>query len=154
MSCTQLPRSVLHSHTLCDSIGNKVPERLVKGYMKEMRDQWRGGGVAFDLGVVSSDATLAGMIWRNLFASRGTLPAPTTEKSTEGVGAGKKLVIAGAEDNALPPLLYQFVAYSRRELARLEAIPDKDVAYGRIGEWGTVSHSLDSLVFSSNTIGI
>lgn len=118
-----------------------------------MRDQWRGGGVAFDLGVVGSDAVLAGMMWRNLFASRGALPAPTTDKSAEGTGASKKLVIAGAEDNALPPLLYQFVAYARRELARLEAIPDKDVAYGRIGEWGTVGCSFDLSLGVSNTGG-
>lgn len=119
--------------------GTKIPERLVKGYMNEMRDQWRGGGVAFDLGIIGSDATLAGMIWRNLFASRGALPAPTAGKLAEGVGASEKLVVGGAEDAGLPPLLYQFVAYARRELVRLESIPDKDIAYGRIGQWGTVS---------------
>ncbi|KAG9119715.1 hypothetical protein FRC07_005117 [Ceratobasidium sp. 392] len=82
-----------------------------------------------------SDATLAGMVWRNLFASRGALPV-TPELDNAGK---RKLVIASAEDAALPPVLHQFVGYVRRELARLEAIPDKEVADGRIGEWGTVS---------------
>ncbi|KAG9097345.1 Protein cbp3, mitochondrial [Ceratobasidium sp. UAMH 11750] len=126
-------------HRMRAVLGPKVPERLVKGYMKEMRDQWRGGGVAFDLGIVGSDATLAGMIWRNLFASRGALP-PTPESQPGSESArSRKLVIASAEAIALPPILYQCVGYVRREMARLEAIPDKEVAYGRIGEWGTVS---------------
>jgi hypothetical protein len=102
-----------------------------------MRDQWLGAGIAFDLGIVGTDATLAGMVWRNLFASRGALPpAPEPGPTTP---ATKKLVIASAEDAALPPTLYQFVAHVRREVARLEAIPDKEVIYGRIGEWGAVS---------------
>ncbi|QRV80593.1 ubiquinol-cytochrome C chaperone domain-containing protein [Ceratobasidium sp. AG-Ba] len=129
-------------HRMRTVLGDKVPERIVKGYMKEMRDQWRGGGVAFDLGIVGSDATLAGMIWRNLFASRGAVPVAASPNSTSSapVSEGsRKLVIASAEDAALPPVLYQFVGFVRREMARLEAIPDKDIAYGRIGEWGTVS---------------
>jgi cytochrome b pre-mRNA-processing protein 3 len=110
--------------------------------MKEMRDQWLGAGVAFVLGLVGSDATLAGMVWRNLFASRGAAPAtatPTFSSSAPPPEGTKKLFIASAEDAALPPVLYQFVGYVRREVARLEAIPDKDIAFGRIGEWGTVS---------------
>ncbi|KAG8725205.1 Protein cbp3, mitochondrial [Ceratobasidium sp. 395] len=122
-------------HRMRAVLGPKVPERIVRGYMKEMRDQWRGGGAAFDLGIAGPDATLAGMIWRNLFASRGALPS-TPQPDDSGK---RKLVIAGAEDAALPPILYQFVGYARREIARLEAIPDKEVAYGRIGDWGTVS---------------
>lgn len=99
--------------------------------MKEMRDQWQGGGVAFDLGISGTDATLAGMIWRNLFASRGVTTS-TTESSE------RKLVIASIQEVELPSQLYRFVAHVRRELVRLEAIPDTDVAYGRIGQWGMV----------------
>ncbi|KAG9081908.1 Protein cbp3, mitochondrial [Ceratobasidium sp. 370] len=126
-------------HQMRAVLGPKVPERIVKGYMKEMRDQWRGGGVAFDLGVVGSDATLAGMIWRNLFASRGALPSTSESQPGSESAGGGKLIIGSAENAGLPPILYQFVGYVRREMARLEAIPDKEVAYGRIGEWGTVS---------------
>ncbi|KAG8735150.1 Protein cbp3, mitochondrial [Ceratobasidium sp. 414] len=126
-------------HRMRSVLGAKVPERLVKGYMKEMRDQWQGAGVAFDLGVVGSDATLAGMVWRNLFASRGALLfTPESQPGSEGAGS-EKPVVGSLEDAALPPILYQFVGHVRREMARLEAIPDKEVAYGRIGEWGTVS---------------
>ncbi|KAB5590180.1 hypothetical protein CTheo_6373 [Ceratobasidium theobromae] len=119
-------------HRMRAVLGTKAPERLVKGYMKEMRDQWQGGGVAFDLGISGTDATLAGMIWRNLFASRGVTTS-TTESSE------RKLVIASTQEVELPSHLYRFVAHVRRELVRLEAIPDTDVAHGRIGQWGMVS---------------
>jgi hypothetical protein len=99
-----------------------------------MRDQWRGGGVALDLGIVGTDATLAGMIWRNLFASRGA-----AKFSDESSGPGtRKLVFADSQEVELPSKLYKFVAHVRRELARLEGISDADVAHGRIGQWGTV----------------
>ncbi|CAE6537177.1 unnamed protein product [Rhizoctonia solani] len=119
-------------HRMRTVLGHKVPERIVKGYMNEMRDQWRGGSVAFDLGIVDTDATLAGMIWRNLFASRGSPPPPTENKE-------KKLVLANAQEIELPSTLYKFVVHVRRELKRLEDIPDEEVKLGRIGEWGTVS---------------
>ncbi|CAE6468159.1 unnamed protein product [Rhizoctonia solani] len=121
-------------HRMRGVLGPKVPERIVKGYMNEMRDQWRGGGVAFDLGLIDTDATLAGMIWRNLFASRGAPPAPS-----EGNANDKKLVFASAQDIELPSTLYKFVVHVRREVQRLESISDEDIKLGRIGEWGTVS---------------
>ncbi|CUA78398.1 Protein CBP3, mitochondrial [Rhizoctonia solani] len=118
-------------HRMRAVLGPKVPERIVKGYMNEMRDQWRGGGVAFDLGIIDTDATLAGMIWRNLFASRGSPPAPKQGET--------RLVLAGLEEIELPLTLYKFVLHVRREVKRLEGIEDEDVRLGRIGEWGTVS---------------
>ncbi|KDN34905.1 hypothetical protein RSAG8_12045, partial [Rhizoctonia solani AG-8 WAC10335] len=118
-------------HRMRAVLGPKVPERIVKGYMKEMRDQWHGGGIAFDLGIIDTDATLAGMIWRNLFASRG---APLPPKEGE-----KRLVLAAAQEIELPSTLYKFVVHVRREIQRLEGISDEDVKLGRIGEWGTVS---------------
>ncbi|CAE7176441.1 unnamed protein product [Rhizoctonia solani] len=117
-------------HRMRAVLGPKVPERIVTGYMNEMRDQWRGGGVAFDLGIIDSDATLAGMIWRNLFASRGA-PKQETQET--------KLVFANAQEIELPSTLYKFVTYVRREAKRLEEISDEDLRLGRIGEWGTVS---------------
>ncbi|KAG8730405.1 Protein cbp3, mitochondrial [Ceratobasidium sp. 423] len=109
---------------------HKVKERIVKGYMNEMRDQWRGAGVAFDLGIIDTDATLAGMIWRNLFASRGSPPPPSE---------GNEQKLANAQEIKLPSTLYKFVVYVRRELKRLEGIPDEEIKLGQIGEWGTVS---------------
>ncbi|CAE6476432.1 unnamed protein product [Rhizoctonia solani] len=114
-------------HRMRAVLGPKVPERIVKGYMNEMRDQWRGGGVAFDLGIIDTDATLAGMIWRNLFASRG---APSQSQTVP---------LLSAHDLELPCTLYKLVMHVRREVQRLEAIGDEDVRLGRIGEWGTVS---------------
>ncbi|KAJ1302882.1 hypothetical protein OPQ81_003181 [Rhizoctonia solani] len=119
-------------HRMRSVLGPKVPERIVTGYLNEMRDQWRGGGVAFDLGIIDTDATLAGMIWRNLFASRGSPPP-------QGEGKDKKLVLANGQEIELPSTLYKFVVYVRRELKRLESIPDEEIKLGQIGEWGTVS---------------
>ncbi|CAE6437539.1 unnamed protein product [Rhizoctonia solani] len=118
-------------HRMRTVLGPKAPERIVKGYLNEMRDQWRGGGVAFDLGIIDTDATLAGMIWRNLFASRGAPPPQQDGK--------EKKVLANAQDIELPSTLYKFVVYVRRELKRLEGISDEDIKLGHIGEWGTVS---------------
>ncbi|CAE6471449.1 unnamed protein product [Rhizoctonia solani] len=118
-------------HRMRAVLGPKVPERIVKGYLNEMRDQWRGGGVAFDLGIIDTDATLAGMIWRNLFASRGAPPPQQDGK--------EKIVLANAQDIELPSTLYRFVVYVRRELKRLEEISDEDIKLGQIGEWGTVA---------------
>ncbi|KAF8753816.1 Ribosomal protein S3 [Rhizoctonia solani] len=112
-------------HRMRAVLGPKVPERIVKGYLNEMRDQWRGGGVAFDLGIIDTDATLAGMIWRNLFASRD--------------GKERRVLLASAQDIELPSSLYKFVVHVRRELKRLEGISDEDIKLGHIGEWGTVS---------------
>ncbi|ELU38286.1 ubiquinol-cytochrome C chaperone domain-containing protein [Rhizoctonia solani AG-1 IA] len=118
-------------------------EHRMRGYLNEMRDQWRGGGVAFDLGIIDTDATLAGMIWRNLFASRGAPPPPPPSSSSSNSslqdGKERRVLLASAQDIELPSSLYKFVVHVRRELKRLEGISDEDIKLGHIGEWGTVS---------------
>lgn len=49
----------------------KAPERLVTRQMKILKEQWAGMGMSFDLGLVRSDAELAGAVWRNLLGARG-----------------------------------------------------------------------------------
>ncbi|GAA5880221.1 hypothetical protein JCM16303_001258 [Sporobolomyces ruberrimus] len=41
--------------------------RLIKGYMKDMLEQYHGSIAAYDEGLVSGDAVLAAALWRNMF---------------------------------------------------------------------------------------
>ena len=79
------------------TLGQGERERVVRNYMKEMGEQWKGAGLGFDFaiavgqdlpemgssssaasaasgeggqGVVRGDAELAAWVWRNLFAAR------------------------------------------------------------------------------------
>lgn len=50
----------------------RAPEALVTRQMKILREQWAGLGLSLDLALAqSSDAILAGAIWRNLLGARG-----------------------------------------------------------------------------------
>lgn len=149
------------------ALAHKAPERIVKGYMKEMRDQWTGATFSFDLGLVGSDAELSGAVWRNIFASRGLdgkgevigkpgkpaepravedepSAAPTVD--IPGVDLETSSRTATLSDSALAELpfhLYVFTAYMRRELRRLESLPDEEVIRGDIGSFGSFeSHVL------------
>jgi cytochrome b pre-mRNA-processing protein 3 len=43
--------------------------RLIKGYMKDMLEQYHGACAAYDEGLVRGDAVLAAALWRNLFGA-------------------------------------------------------------------------------------
>lgn len=112
-------------------LGRGERERVIRKYMDEMGEQWKGAGLGLDfvlgLGISEdpterrlSDAELASWAWRNLFQSKGATP-----------GEGDEL--------AFPHQLDQVVRFVRRELSRLDKISDEDVLDGNIGEWGPVN---------------
>jgi hypothetical protein len=112
-------------------LGKGERERVIRKYMDEMGEQWKGAGLGLDfiLGLsisedpaerALSDPELASWVWRNLFQSKGITP-----------GEGDEL--------AFPPQLEKVVFFVRRELARLDKISDADVLDGNIGEWGPVN---------------
>ncbi|GAA5974950.1 hypothetical protein JCM21900_002943 [Sporobolomyces salmonicolor] len=43
--------------------------RLIKGYMKDMLEQYHGSCAAYDEGLVRGDAVLAAAVWRNVFGA-------------------------------------------------------------------------------------
>ncbi|GMK59064.1 hypothetical protein CspeluHIS016_0700790 [Cutaneotrichosporon spelunceum] len=112
-------------------LGKGERERVIRKYMDEMGEQWKGAGLGLDfiLGLsiseeeaerALSDPELASWVWRNLFQSKGVNP-----------GEGDEL--------AFPPQLEKVVFFVRRELARLDEISDIDVLEGNIGEWTPVN---------------
>ncbi|KAF8336256.1 ubiquinol-cytochrome C chaperone-domain-containing protein [Cantharellus anzutake] len=118
-------------HRMRYTLSHKAPERVIKGYMTEMRDQWSGAGLSFDLGLVGSDAELSGAVWRNVFAARGL-----DGKGEVIARPGKQGAARGLVD--LPFHLYVFTAYIRGELVRLQNISDDDVMAGRVGYFGSI----------------
>ncbi|KAL7423234.1 Serine carboxypeptidase 3 [Cryptotrichosporon argae] len=111
-------------------LGRNERERVIRKYMDEMGEQWKGAGAGIDyvlgLGVSESahdraraDAELASWAWRNLFASRGLAPATTV-----------------ADELKLVEDLEAVVRFTRREMSRLDGIADDDVLSGNIGRWG------------------
>lgn len=43
--------------------------RLIKGYMKDLLEQYHGSCAAYDEGLIAGDAALAAAVWRNLFGA-------------------------------------------------------------------------------------
>lgn len=87
------------------TLGQGERERVVRNYMKEMGEQWKGAGIGFDYAISigqdlpeipvgerstqGGDTELAAWVWRNLFAARcsdvssdSTPPTPTTTTTT------------------------------------------------------------------------
>jgi len=139
-------------HRMRFTLNHKAPERVIKDYMKEMRDQWSGAGLAFDLGLVGSDAELSGAVWRNIFAARGldgkgeVIARPGKEAATAKVQDGLPTAtpnpdvppsLSTSELVDLPFHLCVFTAYIRRELIRLQNISDEDVMLGRVGTFSS-----------------
>lgn len=115
-------------------LGRTERERVIRKYMDEMGEQWKGAGTGLDyilgLGlsenpdeVALADSELASWVWRNLFDSRGIAPANVVQPSDE---------------LAFIQQLNIVVRFVRRELSRLDSISDEDVLAGNIGEWGKV----------------
>jgi len=152
-------------HRMRIALSNTAPERVVKGYMKEMRDQWAGAGLALDLGLVGSDAELSGAVWRNVFAARGldgkgeVIGKPGSKESARAVrSSGHSAAdtdvssvdashrpLSERELADLPFHLFVFTAYLRHELKRLEAIPDEDVIAGNMGSFGSLESHMHAI---------
>jgi cytochrome b pre-mRNA-processing protein 3 len=124
-------------------LGPKAPDRVVRSYMKEMRDQWAGVGMALDMSLVVGDRELAATIWRNVFGARTGGRAETSAESKEGSAPA---VVDADADAKVAEQLYYFVAYLRREAKRLEMISDEDVIAGRVGEFGKFKAEEDLLL--------
>ncbi|RPD71250.1 hypothetical protein L226DRAFT_591527 [Lentinus tigrinus ALCF2SS1-7] len=141
----------------------KAPERLVTRQMKIFKEQWAGMGMSFDLGLVRSDAELAGAVWRNLLGARGAkgfaYPADGVDsqkyfRRTVNLAGGEVEKLesiekrggleaeearddgSGMHDHppsevdkyvAYPEAMATVVEYVRRELIRLESIPDEAI---------------------------
>ena len=126
-------------------LGRGERERVVKKYMSEIGEQWKGAGVGMDfvLGLQSSedgemrnvsDVELASMLWRNLFGSKG-LGAPTPGLVDPADISDGPFV---SNDIDLPQHLETVVRFVRREMARLDTLEDADILKGDIGTWGLV----------------
>jgi cytochrome b pre-mRNA-processing protein 3 len=142
------------------TLGQGERERVVRNYMKEMGEQWKGAGIGFDYAISigqdlpeipagersskGGDAELAAWVWRNLFAARySDLPSdftPTT--NTAAIPAEQDTVKSDPSKPVhhlkLPAQLAQIVAFIRRELYRLDQLSDEDIEQGRTGEFGPV----------------
>ena len=122
-------------------LGRGERERVVKKYMEEMGQQWKGSGMAVDYSIglsmsddpaerAKADAELAAWLWRNLFDARGL--GPPTLPPVEGEGAMSGRV----KELELPRHLMEVVTFMRREMKRLDGISDEDMLAGNIGDWG------------------
>ena len=120
---------------------------MVKKYMEEMGQQWKGSGMAVDYAIglsmsedpverETADLELASWLWRNLFDSRGLGPPPLPPIEGEGTMSGR------VKELEMPRQLFEVVLFMRREMARLDGISDEDVLSGNIGMWGPVQQDL------------
>ncbi|ORY27475.1 hypothetical protein BCR39DRAFT_538185 [Naematelia encephala] len=125
-------------------LGRGERERVVKKYMQEMGEQWKGASVSLDyvLGLSISqdpalkelaDPELAAWVWRNLFSSRGMPLAGALAPGPAEAGG----YIGEAKEIELTQSLGSIVYWIRKEMNRLEAISDEDVLTARIGAWGS-----------------
>lgn len=132
-------------------LGRGERERVVKKYLAEMGEQWKGAGAGLDYAIGLSlaedaadlgkaDTELASWIWRNLLGSRGLgAPAPgLVEAGMEDAGFGVKEVDMAQQ-------LETIVRFVRREMSRLDRIEDRDVIDGNIGDWGPVREEMTAL---------
>lgn len=125
--------------------GPKCPERIIKRQMVDLRDQWNGSNAAYDLAVMTGDTELAAAIWRNVFAARGekaykeaNLPVEERDALIEKRRKANDPEADGAPLEDIPNLVFQFVAHIRREMQRLEGVPDGEVIAGRVGKIGRI----------------
>ncbi|KZT43699.1 hypothetical protein SISSUDRAFT_1057248 [Sistotremastrum suecicum HHB10207 ss-3] len=147
-------------------LSKRAPDRLVTRHLKICRDQWQGLGLAFDYGLVTSDVEVAAAVWRNFLGARGALglegrgqvvnyaglEKPTPEQLVRDPdaddGSGVRDFEGEERDKYVkfPELMWTVTAYIRREIARLEAIPDADImANGEVGQFGRIIVREDTL---------
>ncbi|CCA73736.1 hypothetical protein PIIN_07691 [Serendipita indica DSM 11827] len=133
-------------------LGPRISERTITSYMKEYRELWNGSQLSLDVGLVGGDWELAGAIWRNIFDARGwnldgsqvvegeqTLPPGLDRPATVPETANQETTGGDRIDLVeMPQHIYTFVAYLRRELKRLESVPDDEILLGGdMGKWGS-----------------
>jgi len=126
------------------TLGEGERERVVKKYMQEMGEQWKGASVGFDYAVacgqaaamegkeaqkVGGDAEMASWVWRNLFGARGAPLGALTRSSANS---------RDVTDLKLAADLASVVAFIRRELYRFDQLTDEQVMSGEVGEFGAV----------------
>ncbi|KIM19756.1 hypothetical protein M408DRAFT_30953 [Serendipita vermifera MAFF 305830] len=129
--------------------------------MQEYKELWNGSTLALDIGLVGGDWELGGAVWRNCFDAKGwdlggirgedgepvSTPAPESTQSpvspdARALGSIPSVGAASAQkgDKSLaeiPLHVYTLVGYIRRELKRLEEIPDEAIVNDmEFGEWG------------------
>ncbi|GAA5891243.1 hypothetical protein JCM5296_006874 [Sporobolomyces johnsonii] len=157
--------------------------RLIKGYMKDMLEQYHGSCAAYDEGLVRGDAVLAAAVWRNVFGAGwggvGGVKGKRAPKAGEApkLGPNPLQVEAKAKELAVDPVqakvlkkgaaphdvfktdepivdpavkfgsldplypedpdlefaqsLEKIVVYIRKEVQRLERLPDQVVIQGK-----------------------
>ncbi|CEQ40233.1 SPOSA6832_01832, partial [Sporobolomyces salmonicolor] len=127
--------------------------RLIKGYMKDMLEQYHGSCAAYDEGLVRGDAVLAAAVWRNVFGAGwgGELVVDPVQAKALKKGAAARDVFTtdepvvdpavrlGSLDPLYPqdpdlefaPSLEKIVVYIRKEVQRLERLPDQVVLQGK-----------------------
>lgn len=131
--------------------GPKCPERIIKTQMVDLRNQWNGTTLSYDVALMKGDAELAAAIWRNVFAARGEKAYKEKDLSEEErakrVEARRKdndpEAIEGTVLEDLPHLIFMYVAHLRRELQRLERVGDEAMLGGRLGKFGRVGSFVD-----------
>jgi cytochrome b pre-mRNA-processing protein 3 len=128
-------------------LGKGERERVVRKYMDEMGQQWRGASFSLDyaLGLSVSDdislkskadEELASWLWRNTFNTRGLGAASSgmvEADSLEGMAMGK-----GVKELEMLENLSTVVKFVRREMARLDEISDADIMSAHVGSWGAI----------------
>lgn len=142
--------------------GPKVPERIIKNHMTDLRDQWNGTTASFDIAMMKGDAELAACIWRNMFAARGEKAYKEKDLSVEEreqrVAKRRKNNDPETDGVALeeiPRLVYLYVAHVRRELKRLEGLADEDVRAGNLGKFGSVGErNRDSALLDLDAVSL
>lgn len=148
--------------------------RLIKGYMKDMLEQYHGSCAAYDEGLISGDPVLAAAVWRNVFGGGwggvGGVKGKRAPKAGEVPEIGpnpnplavdpvqKKVLKKGQKsedvfttdepivdpsrasftplypddpDLEFVPSLEKLVVYIRKEIQRLERLPDHVVMGGK-----------------------
>lgn len=149
--------------------------KLIKGYMRDMLEQYRGSVSAYDEGLVAGDAVLAAAIWRNVFGAGwggvggvkgkrapkageapelGPNPNPIAvdwvqkkvlkkDQKGEDVFTTDKPIVDPTRSSTVPlfypedpdlefvQTLEKLVIYIRKEVQRLERLPEDNVVHGR-----------------------
>jgi cytochrome b pre-mRNA-processing protein 3 len=136
--------------------------RYIKNTLKTMLAQYHGSTLAYDEGLVGSDAMLAAALWRNLFGAGWGVGmagvegkrAPKVAKGSSEVD-GPKFEVVEEEDGlpattldpatilereaAFAVVLEKLVRYMRAEVHRLDNLPDQVIANGiSTGDTSTV----------------
>ncbi|TRM69232.1 hypothetical protein BD626DRAFT_447010 [Schizophyllum amplum] len=138
---------------------SRAPDRLITRQLKIHRDQYMGFTLSMDAALVQGDMEMAASIWRNLLGARGAagivLPAPGQgpqkyyrRSINPPISEPHKIDVereqwvddhSGVHDFppaeadkylTYPELMLDLVTYVRREIKRLEEIPDEAFLWG------------------------